>query len=60
VLIQFNRSVRVVLWGRELQNARAGEVYDVPLAVAAILMAQGCGQPPTLAHATATADGRVA
>jgi hypothetical protein len=45
VLIRFNESIGVRLWGRALHSFRAGEVYDVSTAVAAVLLAQGCAEP---------------
>ena len=45
VLMRFNESIRVRLWGRELHSFRAGEVYNVSIAVAAVLLAQGCAEP---------------
>ena len=55
VLMRFNESIRVRVWGRELHSFRAGEVHDVSTAVAAVLLAQGCAQPvagpPAVTHA---------
>ena len=45
MLMRFNESIRVRLWGRELHSFRAGEVHDVSTAVAAVLLAQGCAEP---------------
>lgn len=45
MLIRFNESIGVRLWGRALHSFRAGEVYDVSTAVAAVLFAQGCAEP---------------
>jgi hypothetical protein len=45
VLIRFKKSVRVRLWGRELENFRKGEVHHVPIAIAPVLFAQGCAEP---------------
>ena len=45
MLMRFNKSIGVRLWGRALPNFRAGEVYDVPTAVAAVLLAQRCAEP---------------
>ena len=57
VLMRFNESIRVRLWGRALHSFRAGEVYNVPMAVAAVLLAQGCAepvaQPPAIPHVLA-------
>ena len=60
VLIRFTRTMRVRLWGRELQSADAGARQRDPLALAAVLMAQGCGEPVTQALVPVRADGRVA
>ena len=53
--MRFNESIRVRLWGRELHSFRAGEVYNVSTAVAAVLLAQGCAEPvaapPAVPHA---------
>jgi hypothetical protein len=55
VLMRFNESIRVRLWGRELHSFRAGEVYNVSMVVAAVLLAQGCAEPvaepPAVPHA---------
>ena len=57
MLIRFNESVRVRLWGRELHSFRKGEVHHVPIAVAAVLFAQRCAepvdQPPSVPHVQA-------
>jgi hypothetical protein len=57
VLIRFTESVRVRLWGRELHNFRKGEIHRVSIAVAGVLLAQGCAEPvsdpPALPHAVA-------
>jgi hypothetical protein len=45
VLIRFRKSVRVRLWGRELHSWRKGEVDRVAIAIAAVLLAQGCAEP---------------
>ena len=45
MLIRFNESVRVRLWGRELHNFGKGEVHHVPMAVAAVLFAQRLAEP---------------
>ena len=58
VLMRFNESIGVRLWGRELHNFRAGEVYDVSTAVAAVLLAQGCAEP--VSQPPAIPDRRVA
>ena len=55
MLIRFNESVRVRLWGRELHSFRKGEVHHVPMAVAAVLFAQRFAEPvarpPAVPHA---------
>ena len=56
--MRFNESIGVRLWGRELHNFRAGEVYDVSTAVAAVLLAQGCAEP--VADPPAIPDRQVA
>lgn len=54
VLIRFTESVRVRLWGRELERFRKGEIHAVAIAIAAVLFAQGCAEPvadpPALPH----------
>lgn len=45
MLIRFKESVKVRLWGRELHSFVKGQTYNVPIAVAGVLMAQGCGEP---------------
>jgi hypothetical protein len=45
VLIRFTESVRVRLWGRELQDFRKGEIHRVSIAVAGVLLAQRCAEP---------------
>lgn len=45
VLIRFNESIRVRLWGRELHSFRKGEVHHVPMVIAAVLFAQRCAEP---------------
>jgi hypothetical protein len=53
--MRFNESICVRLWGRELHSFRAGEVYNVSMVVAAVLLAQGCAEPvaepPAVPHA---------
>jgi hypothetical protein len=55
VLMRFNESIGVRLWGRELHSFRAGDIYDVSTVVAAVLLAQGCAEPvaspPAIPHA---------
>ena len=58
MLMRFNESIGVRLWGKELHNFRAGEVYDVSTAVAAVLLAQGCAEP--VSRPPAIPDRRVA
>jgi hypothetical protein len=41
VVIRIARLARVTLWGANLQILRPGEVYDVPPAVAGVLIAEG-------------------
>jgi hypothetical protein len=57
VLIRFTESVGVRLWGRELHNFRKGEIHRVSIAVAGVLLAQGCAEPvadpPALPRAVA-------
>ncbi len=45
MLIRFKESVRVRLWGKELHSFRKGQVYNVAIAVAGVLLAQGCAEP---------------
>jgi len=45
MLIRFKESVRVRLWGNELHSFRKGKVYNVSIAVAGVLLAQGCAEP---------------
>ena len=57
VLVRFTESVRVRLWGRQIHSFRKGEVHRVSMAIAAVLLAQGCAkpveQPPALPQACA-------
>ena len=57
MLVRFTESVGVRLWGRELHNFRKGEVHRVSMAIAAVLLAQGCAmpvaQPPAVPRARA-------
>jgi len=59
VLVRFNESIRVKLWGRQLHSFRKGEVHRVSMALAAVLFAQRCAepvaQPPALPQAQAQA-----
>ncbi|HEY6360441.1 MAG TPA: hypothetical protein VIX63_05015 [Vicinamibacterales bacterium] len=45
MLIRFKQSVTVRLWGKELPRFRKGEIHHVPMAVVAVLLAQGCAEP---------------
>ena len=45
VLVRFNESVRVRLWGRQLHSFRKGEVHNVSMAIAAVLFAQRFAEP---------------
>ena len=45
VLIRFTESVRVRVWGKEMSRFRKGEIHAVPVAVAGVLLAQGCAEP---------------
>jgi hypothetical protein len=45
VLIRFNESVGVRLWGSALHSFVKGEIHHVSMAVAAVLFAQGCAEP---------------
>jgi hypothetical protein len=38
-------SVKVRLWGKELHSFKKGEIHNVSIAVAAVLLAQGCAEP---------------
>ena len=55
--IRLKQSVRVRLWGREVHTFRKGEIGEVPIAVAGVLIAQGCAEPvpkpPAIPHARA-------
>jgi hypothetical protein len=57
VLVRFRESVGVRLWGRELHSFRKGEVHEVSMAIAAVLLAQGCAElvvsPPAVPQARA-------
>lgn len=43
--VRFKEAIRVRLWGRELSSFHKGEVTDVPVAVAGVLLAQGYVEP---------------
>jgi hypothetical protein len=45
MVIRFKESVRVRIWGRAMSSFRKGQIQDVPVAVAGILLAQGCAEP---------------
>ena len=45
MLIRFKESVKVRLWGKELHSFRKGEVHNVSVAVAGVLLAQKCAEP---------------
>jgi hypothetical protein len=45
VVIRFKESVRVRLWGKELHSFKKGEIHNVSIAVAGVLLAQGCAEP---------------
>ena len=45
VLIRFKESVRVRLWGKELHSFGKGEIHNVPVAIAGVLLAQKCAEP---------------
>jgi uncharacterized membrane protein (UPF0182 family) len=45
MVVRFKESIRVRLWGRELSDFHKGEVTDVPIAVAGVLLAQGYVEP---------------
>jgi hypothetical protein len=43
--MRFTESVNIRLWGRELHKFRRNEIHDVAIAVAGVLIAQGCAVP---------------
>ena len=45
MLLRFTESIRVRVWGKELHSFRKGEVHRVAIAVAGVLLAQGCVEP---------------
>jgi hypothetical protein len=45
VVIRFTESVKVRLWGKELHSFKKGEIHNVSIAVAGVLLAQGCAEP---------------
>jgi hypothetical protein len=45
VVIRFMESVKVRLWGKELHSFKKGEIHNVSIAVAGVLLAQGCAEP---------------
>jgi hypothetical protein len=45
VLVRFKESVRVRLWGKELHSFRKGEIRNVPVSIAGVLLAQNCAEP---------------
>jgi hypothetical protein len=45
VVIRFKESVKVRLWGKELHSFKKGEIHNVSIAVAGVLLAQGCAEP---------------
>ena len=45
MLIRFNESVKVKLWGRELHSFKKGEIHNVSIAVVSVLLAQGFAEP---------------
>ena len=47
MVIRFKESVRVRIWGRAMSSFRKGQIQDVPIAVAGVLLAQGCAEPVT-------------
>ena len=60
MLIRFKKSVKVRLWGRALHSFRKGVVYQVPIAIAPVLFAQGCAEPVAEPPAMPQAQARVA
>ena len=45
MVIRFTESVKVRLWGKELHSFKKGEIHNVSIAVAGVLLAQGCAEP---------------
>ena len=45
MVIRFMESVKVRLWGKELHSFKKGEVHNVSIAVAGVLLAQGFAKP---------------
>jgi hypothetical protein len=45
VVMRFKESVKVRLWGKELHSYKKGEIHNVSIAVAGVLLAQGCAEP---------------
>jgi hypothetical protein len=45
MVIRFKESVRVRIWGRAMSSFRKGQIQDVPIMIAGVLLAQGCAEP---------------
>lgn len=45
MVIRFVESVTVRLWGKELHSCKKGEIHNVSIAVAGVLLAQGYAEP---------------
>ena len=45
MVVRFKKAIRVRLWGKDLSDFHKGEVTDVPIAIAGILLAQGYVEP---------------
>ena len=45
MVVRFKESITVRVWGKEMSRFRRGETHEIPLAVAGVLLAQGCVEP---------------
>jgi hypothetical protein len=60
VLMRFNESVKVRLWGKELHSFKKGEIHNVSVAVGGVLLAQGFAEPVAKPPGMPDALGRTA